>query len=347
MVLAFVEHDRGEPAETSLEALSFARELAADTGTNLEAVAVGDEAAGTVDALGDHGVTTLYHVTHDRLDGYAPRAWGDAVAQLVEETDPVALVAPGSDRGHEVLAHAGSTLDLPIATNCTTAEVQAATTDDRTAVVADGGTAGAGGESEGAGWHVTRHRWGGSLVEHARLDAETKLVTAAEHEHPVEPAATAAGATVEPFEPALDDSQFRVQVTRTEESDVEGIPLGEARVVVSGGRGVGSAEDFDQLEELADALGGALGASRAAVNEGWRPHDDQIGLTGAKISPDIYIPCGISGAVQHMVGCKGAANILAVNTDPEAAIIQKADYAVIGDLHEVVPALTEAVREAE
>jgi electron transfer flavoprotein alpha subunit len=125
------------------------------------------------------------------------------------------------------------------------------------------------------------------------------------------------------------------------------VPLGEARVVVGGGRGVGRAEDFDQLEELADALGGALGASRAAVNEGWRPHDDQIGLTGAKISPDIYIPCGISGAVQHMVGCKGAANILAVNTDPEAAIIQKADYAVIGDLHEVVPALTEAVREAE
>lgn len=150
---------------------------------------------------------------------------------------------------------------------------------------------------------------------------------------------------MEAFTPALDDSHLRVRVERVEESDVEGVPLGEARVVVGGGRGVGGPEDFDKLEELADLLGGAVGSSRAAVNEGWRPHDDQIGLTGAKISPDIYIACGISGAVQHMVGCKGSENIIAINTDPEAAIMQNGDYAVIGDLHEVVPALCDAIRK--
>jgi electron transfer flavoprotein alpha subunit len=131
-----------------------------------------------------------------------------------------------------------------------------------------------------------------------------------------------------------------VQLARVEESDTGGVPLGEARVVVGGGRGTDG--DYAALEELTDAVPNtALGASRAAVNEGWRPHDDQIGQTGAKIAPEIYIPAGISGAVQHMVGCKGAENILAINTDPEAAIIQKADYAVIADLHEVAPAVAE------
>ena len=332
MILAFLEQEGGVPAETSLELLSLARDLAEQTGvTDVEAVVFGDEAAGTADDLGDHGVGVIHHVTHDDLDGYAPQAWGESIAQLARELDPTAVVAPGSDRGHEVLSHVGAGLDLPMAANATVVEVDG-----------DGG-----GGDAGDGWAVTRHRWGGSLIEHARLDAETKLLTAAEHEHPIEPAADATDPEVRGFEPSLDESHLQVHVTRVEESDVEGVPLGEARVVVSGGRGVGSAEDFDQLEELAALLDAAIGSSRAAVNEGWRPHDDQIGLTGAKISPDIYIPCGISGAVQHMVGCKGAANILAINTDPEAAIMQKADYGVIGDLHEVVPALNEAIRESE
>jgi electron transfer flavoprotein alpha subunit len=198
-------------------------------------------------------------------------------------------------------------------------------------------------EVDGA-YELTRQRWGGSLVEHARLEAPTKLLTAAAHEHPIREADETTEPEVRAFEPDLPESAHAVRLERTEESDVEGVPLGEARVVVGGGRGVGGPDGYDQLEELADLLGGAVGASRAAVNEGWRSHDSQIGLTGTKISPDIYIACGISGAVQHMVGCKGASNVLAINTDPEAAIMQKAEYAVVGDLHEVVPALNEAVR---
>jgi electron transfer flavoprotein alpha subunit len=320
-VLAFVEHEHGEPDELSLEALTLARELASDTGSTLGAVTFGPEGAGVAEHLGAYGVDTVHHVDVG-VDGYAPRGWGESLARLVTDLGPEAVVAPGSDRGHEVLTHAAAGHDLPMAAGCTEVD-------------------------PGEAYELERHRWGGSLVEHARLEAPTKLLTAAAHEHPIEEAAEPTEPAVEAFEPDLPESALSVSLDRVEEADVEGVPLGEARVVVGGGRGVGGPDGYDQLEELADLLGGAVGASRAAVNEGWRSHDSQVGLTGTKISPDIYIACGISGAVQHMVGCKGADTILAINTDPEAAIMQKGDYAVVGDLHEVVPALNEAIRERQ
>ena len=325
-VLALVQHDGGTPTETSLELLTFARALADEHGTEVSAVAFGDAdgVEALADGLGPYGVSAVHRVAQDDLDAYAPAAWGESVAQLAADLGVDAVVGPGTDRGQEVMAHVGTAMDRPMAANCLDASL----------------------DDDGS-YELTRQRWGGSLIEHARLSGDPKLLTAAPHEFPIEEAGGAADPPVEAFEPDLDDDHLRVRVERVEASDVEGVPLGEARVVVGGGRGVGGPEDYDMLEELADLLGGTVGASRAAVNEGWRPHDDQIGLTGAKISPDIYIACGISGAVQHMVGCKGAKNILAINTDPEAAIIGKARYAVIGDLHEVVPAINDAIRAAK
>jgi electron transfer flavoprotein alpha subunit len=320
VILSLVEHAGGSPEESSLEALTLARELATATDTSLEAIAFGAEAAAIGDHLGDYGVETVHRVDDERLDTYAPEAWAESIAQLLDATDPEAVVAPGTDRGQEVLAHVGAKCDLPMAANCLDVEA-------------------------GDVYELSRQRWGGSLVEHARIDSATKLLTAAAHEFSPETATATPETTVQPFEPSLDESAFRVSVDRVEESDQTGVSLGEARVVVGGGRGVGGPEDYDKLETLADSLSGTVGASRAAVNEGWRPHDDQIGQTGTKISPDLYVACGISGAVQHMVGCKGADNILAINTDPEAAIMQKADYAVVGDLHEVVPELNDALAD--
>jgi len=322
MTLALVEHDDGTPTELSLELLSLARQLAAAADEPVVAAVFGEGAEATAATLGDHGVDAVRPVTHANLDGYAPRAWAESLVQLADELSPEAVLAPGSDRGQEVMAHVGASLDRPVAANCLTV-------------------------APGAAYELTRQRWGGSLVEHARLESDPKLLTAAAHELAIEPVDGGGEATVEPFEPTLEADHLAVRVARFEESDEEGVPLGEARVVVSGGRGVGGPEGYEPLEALADLLGGTVGASRAAVNEGWRPHADQVGLTGAKISPDIYIACGISGAIQHMVGCKGAKSILAINTDPDAAIMGKADWAVVGDLHEVVPAVVEAIRNGD
>ena len=126
-----------------------------------------------------------------------------------------------------------------------------------------------------------------------------------------------------------------------------GVSLAEAKVVVSGGRGVGSKEGFAIIEELAGLLGARVGCSRVVTSAGWRPHTDQVGQTGTKISPDLYIACGICGATQHMAGCKGAKRILAINADPEAPIMSLADYAVVGDLKEIVPAISAEIRKAQ
>jgi electron transfer flavoprotein alpha subunit len=162
--------------------------------------------------------------------------------------------------------------------------------------------------------------------------------------HAVAAEAVGGSAAVESFTPELSDADLVVRVKERVGAATGGVSLADARVVVTGGRGVGSAEGFAAIEDLAALLGGAVGCSRAVTIAGWRPHTDQVGQTGTKIAPDIYISCGVSGATQHMAGCKGAKRILAVNTDPEAPIMASADYAVLGDLHAVVPAIAAEIR---
>jgi electron transfer flavoprotein alpha subunit len=193
------------------------------------------------------------------------------------------------------------------------------------------------------GNEVTRVRWGGSLLEHARVDATVTLLTVQPHAVAAEAGADGAPAA-EAFTPALSEAALAVRVVERVGAATGGISLADAKVVVSGGRGAGSAEGFAPVEELAALLGGAVGCSRAVTMAGWRPHTDQVGQTGTKIAPDLYVACGISGATQHMAGCKGAKRILAINADREAPILASADYAVIGDMHEVLPAISAAIR---
>jgi len=201
-------------------------------------------------------------------------------------------------------------------------------------------------EATGDGWLVTRQRWGGSLLEEARLEGAVKLLSVAPHALAAAEAEAPGEAVLRVLTPALTDADLRVRVTGRIEPTRGGVSLTEARVVVSGGRGVGSAEGFAVLEELAQLLDAAVGCSRVATSLGWRPHADQVGQTGTRVAPDLYIACGVSGAIQHLVGCKGAKRILAINTDPEAPMMARADYAIIGDLKTVIPALIAEIRKA-
>jgi electron transfer flavoprotein alpha subunit len=239
---------------------------------------------------------------------YAPAAWAAAIAPPARGAD--AIVAAGSDRGNELLAHVAARLDQPFAANV---------------VDLDGDV-------------VTRVRWGGSLLEQARLHGSPKILTVAPHSQP------AADAVPVELLGVLADADSTVRVLETVSESGGGVSLRDAKVVVSGGRGVGSSEAFAIIEELAGLLGGAVGCSRVVTSAGWRPHTDQVGQTGTKISADLYVACGISGATQHIAGAKGAKKILAINSDPEAPIFASADYAVIGDLHEIVPAISAELR---
>ncbi len=316
MVLVFCDHADGAPTEVSLQAFTLARGLAQDG--PVDALLIGQGGREAAAGLGAHGVATAHVAESDALDAYAPDAWARIVCDTAERLGATVVVAPGSERGNEVLARAAARAGEPLAANCIAA-------------------------SPGQPLALTRIRWGGSLLEEARLHAQRAFLTVAPHALAID-GDGGGTAAVEAFAAELDDADLVVRVRERVAAAAGGVSLADAKVVVTGGRGVGSPEGFAPIEELAAELGGAVGCSRAVTMAGWRSHTDQVGQTGTKIAPEIYIACGVSGATQHLAGAKGAKRILAVNTDPEAPIMASADYAVIGDLHEVVPAITAEIR---
>ena len=313
MILVVVEHDRGALSAASLEGLTAARSLG-----DVEALTIGESADHLADELGAYGAGKVHQVHDELLSDYGPEAWGEVVAQAVRALTPTIVLACGTDRGNEVIAQAAARLDLPFAANCLSLR-------------------------PGDTFETTRVRWGGSLLEDASLTAKIKLVTIAHHSVDAEPAAVQGSANPAPLAVSLDPSLSR-SVVRGRVERQAGVTLSTSTVVVGGGRGVGSPEGFGPLQELATELGGVVGCSRAVTNNGWRNHTDQVGQTGTRIAPDVYFACGISGAIQHWVGAMASKNIIAINTDREANMVTKAGYAVIGDLHQVVPAITAEIR---
>lgn len=312
MILAFIEHESGTVNPATLQMLTYARDL----GLPVHAVIFGAGAS----SVERYGVSHIYRVEHPALDRYAPAAWARCLARLIEVHRPAIAMAAGTDRGNELLAWTGAIAGQPMAANCLKI-------------------------AQGPPFHVRRVRFGGSLIEEAHLEGDPKLLTIAPFAFEARESESSAAATTEIVTPSIEEKDLRVRVAAREETPVTGVSLHTAPVVVSGGRGVGSAEGFRVLEELAGLLNGAVGGSRVATNNGWRPHSVQVGLTGNRIAPDLYIACGISGAIQHLVGCKGAKRVLVINKDREAPFFRRADYGAIGDLHEILPVLIAEVRK--
>jgi electron transfer flavoprotein alpha subunit len=313
-VLVVVEHDRGAMADASLEAFAFARSIADQLGEQVEALLIGAESADLVDLCAGHGAAACH--LFSSAEDYGPELYGAVVAAAAQQLSPSGIVACGTDRGNEVLAHAAAELDLAFVANCLDVKT-------------------------GDEWNMTRVQWGGSLNEDARLASAMPIVSVAHHAVEVRELSPGATASVSELSVELPDWVAR-SVIQDRVVLSEGLTLATAPIVIGGGRGVGSAEGFDVLEALAAKLGGVVGCSRAVTNNGWRPHSDQVGQTGTRIAPQLYIACGISGAIQHWVGAKAAKKILAINTDPAANMVVKADYAVIGDLFEVLPAIEQS-----
>jgi electron transfer flavoprotein alpha subunit len=319
MILAFLEHDRGVLNPASLQMLTCARTAAQEDWASVHAVVIGGSPDDFRESLRRHGTAHIYQIKNASLEDYAPVAWARSITQLMKVHSPSTVMAAGTDRGNELMAWVGAIAGLPVAANCVEFRSSAA--------------------------KVVRQRWGGSLLEEANLKGQPRILTVALFGFEAAEVANPSDTTLEVVEPAVEEKDLRVRVAAREETVSAGVNLQTARVVIGGGRGVGSAEGFGVLEELAGVLDGAVGGSRVATNNGWRPHSVQVGLTGNRIAPELYIACGISGAIQHLVGCKAAKHVLVINKDRDAPFFRRADYGVTGDLHEIIPALIEEIRK--
>ena len=320
-VLAFAEARGGELRKVALEAVTAARQVADQIGGEVHAVLVGAPGiAAKAATLAEYGADVVIVAEHAGFTNYAPETTAALVADRVKGGDYRAVIFSASQQGKDLAPRTAAKLGCAIATDVTSFSVSA------DAVV------------------VTHPGYTGKVVQTLKLVGTPALFSV--RPGALSPAAKAGAGRTESV--AADPSAGRVQVTETILGDTKKLDLGEAPIIISGGRGLKAAEHFKLVEDLAAAFGNAaVGATRAVTDEGWRPHADQIGQTGRLVSPELYVAVGISGAIQHLAGMRTSKCIVAINKDKEAPIFKVADYGIVGDVFEVVPALTEAVRQAK
>lgn len=318
-ILIYAEQEAGEPKRTALETASKAEQLAGESGGRVLAVTLGPGASNAAETLGRYGVQDVYANDSEVFEQYLAEPHVELIAKVVEETRPDALLFPDSLDGRDIASRLAARLDSGIVS----AVVDLVRVDNRI----DAKETIFGGAMTTT-VDVTNSRTAIFLVRPNAFRPE---------EHPTR-------ASVHMVEYSPDPNSLRARRGEKRREEGAATPLEEAGIIVSGGRGLGGPEPFELLRELADELGGVVGASRAAVDAAWIPYSHQVGQTGRTVKPELYLAIGISGAVQHRAGMQTADTIVAINRDPDAPIFQLADFGVVGDLFKIVPALTAEIK---
>ena len=320
-ILVFIESRDGKPKASSFEALSEAARTARALGGKVAAVLVGESVRVHAEAAGKFGAAQVYVADSPKLKLYAPEAYARAVAEAHGKFGSAAIFASATSMGRDVTAGVAAILGTSAATDCTAVS------------------------TEGGALTARRPVYAGKTSITVRFPKPPAVLSLRPNVFTADE--TGGTAAVEDLDIAFGDADFRSAVREVAATAQGRVELTEASIIVSGGRGLRGPEHFNLRDDLAEALGAAVGASRAVVDAGWRPHAEQVGQTGKTVAPNLYIAIAISGAIQHLAGMRTSKVIVAINKDPDAPIFKAATYGIVGDAFEVVPALTEAIKKAK
>ena len=316
-ILVFIEGADGEIKKSSLEAVSYAAELAKKKGVTATAVAIGAFSS-SLETLGKFGATKVLHINNEKLNQVNVMAYATAIAEAAKKENAEVVVLPKSSAVDAIVSRLATKLNAGVVTGA----VELPDTS--------------------SGFKVKKSIYTGKAFTTVELTSAKKVITVAKNAYPA--TETGGSASVETFAPAIPDSDFSIKITKTEKATGE-ILLPEADIVVSGGRGLKGPENWHLVVDLAKELGAATGCSKPVSDMDWRPHHEHVGQTGVKVSPNLYIAIGISGAIQHLAGVNSSKCIVVINKDPEAPFFKAADYGIVGDAFEVVPKLIEAAKK--
>jgi electron transfer flavoprotein alpha subunit len=321
-VLIVTEIQGGQIREASYELATIAQQVAAASGREVKSLVMGASAEGLAQEFAKRGGGVVYAAEHELLENYNAETCAVAIRAAIDASAADLVLLSNTPSGWDVAPRVAAALDAGFISDCFHVSAE------------EGNLA------------FKRRIFNGKLD--ARMSASSERVVATVQPGAVEPFEGSTDGSVEKLAVEIDAGALRSKFVKTKKVESQGVDLSKADVIVSGGRGVGAAEKFDEvIKPLAEALGGAVGASRPVVDAGWLPHEYQVGSSGQLVSPKLYIAAGISGAIQHLVGMKASNFVVAINKDADAPIFEVADLGIVGDLLEVVPVLTKAVQEAK